>query len=76
MFKLFFLYPLIILVCVWLASDVEIGASVYKFEDNYISLQFPKKSIRSAGSDPWIDFYWNAASARKDIVDIKETITN
>lgn len=74
MFKLFYVYPFIAFVIFWLTSDVEIGASVYKFEDNYLSLQFPKASLREAGTEPWVDFYWNADSSKEEIKDIKDAI--
>ena len=62
------------LVSFWLASDIEIGASVYAFEDNHFSLQFPQESLREKGTDPWVDFYWNASSSREEIEDIKDSI--
>ncbi|MDA7746827.1 hypothetical protein N8878_05790 [Psychromonas sp.] len=74
MFKLL-LYAFFGFVCFWLASDVEIGASVYKFEDNHLSLEFPKASFRDFGEAPWVDFYWNASSSKKEIVDMKKAIT-
>lgn len=76
MFKLFFVYPLIAFICVWLASDVIVGASVYAFEDNHLSLEFPKESLREAGTDPWFEFYWNASSSRNEIIDIKDAVTH
>lgn len=71
MFKLIFVYPFILFVCFWLASDVVVEASIYKFEDNQISMQFPKASFREEGSEPWIDIYWNAGSPGNEIIDIK-----
>jgi len=76
MFKLFYFYPFIAFVCFWLASDVEIGASVYEFEDNHISIEFPKASFREKDEKPWVDLYWNAASSREEIIEIKETVIN
>ena len=66
MFKLFFIYPLVALVIFWLVSDVDIEASVYSMQDNYISIEFPKESFRSAEDpNPWFRFYWNADSGRE-----------
>lgn len=75
MFKLFFVYPLIILIICWLASDVKIGASVYSFQDNHISIEFPKEKLRSAENpDPWYSFYWNGESARDDLKKINDAV--
>lgn len=60
----------------WLASDIEIGASVHGFEDNHFSLQFPQESLREKGTEPWVDFYWNASSSREEIVDMKDAVVN
>ena len=77
MFKLFFVYPIIILIGLWLASDVEIGASVYAFEDNHISIEFPKEALRSDDNpDPWYSFYWNMESARDGLNDIKDAVVD
>ena len=77
MFKLFFVYPFILAIVIWLASDVEIGASVYAFEDNHLSIEFPKKSLRSEENpDPWYSFYWNAESARDDLNRINDAVVN
>lgn len=76
MFKLFFIYPVILLIVVWLASDVEVGASPYAIDDNHISIEFPKQSFRSEENpDPWFSFYWNAESARDDLQDISDAVT-
>lgn len=75
MFKLFFIYPVVILIILWLASDVEVGASVYAFDDNHISIEFPKKTLRSAENpDPWYSFYWNAESARDELQQINDAV--
>lgn len=75
MFKLFFVYPFIAFVLFWLASDVEVGASVYSFDDNYLSIEFPKKSLRSADDpDPWYTFYWNANEARDNLKAINDAV--
>ncbi|MCP4321129.1 MAG: hypothetical protein GY951_17770 [Psychromonas sp.] len=75
MFKLFFIYPVVLFIVVWLASDVEIGASVYAFDDNHISIEFPKKKFRSEENpDPWYSFYWNAESARDDLQKINDAV--
>lgn len=75
MFKLFFVYPLLALILFWLASDVEIGASLYSFEDNYISIEFPKQTLRSEDElEPWYTFYWNAESAQDELQKIKEVV--
>lgn len=76
MFKLFYVYPFVAFVCFWLASDVEVGASVYAFEDNHLSIEFPKASFREAGSDPWVEFYWNASSSRDELTDMKDAVVN
>jgi len=75
MFKLFFVYPLVALIVFWLVSDVDIGASVYSIDDNYISIEFPKEKFRSAeNSQPWFTFYWNAESARDGLKAINDTV--
>lgn len=75
MFKLLFIYPLVILIVLWLASDVEIGASVYSFDDNHISIEFPKAVLRSEENpDPWYSFYWNAESARDELRSINDAV--
>ena len=60
MFKLFVLYPFILLVCFWLASDVELKTSLSELEESSLFIHFPKESLRSEGAEPWIDFYWDA----------------
>ncbi|MCW8996140.1 MAG: hypothetical protein OQK77_10045 [Psychromonas sp.] len=75
MFKLLFIYPFVAFVLFWLASDVNIGASLYSFDDNYISIEFPKAKFRSEeNSEPWFSFYWNAESARDELNEIKEAV--
>jgi len=75
MFKLFFIYPVVALILFWLASDVKIGASVYAFKDNHISIEFPKKQFRSEENpDPWYSFYWNAESARDGLNVINDAV--
>jgi len=75
MFKLFFVYPLIALIVFWLASDVDIAASVYSLDDNHISIEFPKEKIRSADNpQPWFTFYWNAESARDGLKAINDAV--
>ena len=60
MFKLFFVYPLVAFIIFWLASDVQVGASVYTFKDNYLALEFPKKQFRPDDHPkPYYSFYWN-----------------
>ncbi|MEH6454519.1 MAG: hypothetical protein V7782_15935 [Psychromonas sp.] len=77
MFKLLFLYPAIALIVFWLASDVDVNASLYAFDDNHISIEFPKQSLRSSENpDPWYSFYWNADSARDGLNQIKDTVVN
>ncbi|MBB1273143.1 MULTISPECIES: hypothetical protein [Psychromonas] len=58
MFKLFFGYPFVFLVCFWLASDVEITTSLKAFKHSHFSIQFPKASLRAEQSEPWFEFYW------------------
>lgn len=66
MFKLFFIYPLVLLLVFWLLSDVDIEASVYSMQDNSIAIEFPKQSLRSVeDQNPWWRFYWNADSGYK-----------
>jgi len=75
MFKLFFTYPVVLLIVAWLASDVEIGASLYAFNDNHISIEFPKATFRSEENpEPWYSFYWNAESARDDLNKINDAV--
>lgn len=75
MFKLFFIYPVVAFILFWLASDVKIGASVYNFKDNHISIEFPKKQFRSEENpDPWYSFYWNAESARDELRVINDAV--
>ena len=75
MFKLFFVYPIVLLIVVWLASDTKIGASVYSFDGNHLSLEFPKASLRSEENpDPWFSFYWNAESARDELKVINDAV--
>jgi hypothetical protein len=75
MFKLFFVYPVIALIIFWLASDTDVGASVYSLHDNYIKIEFPKESLRSADNpDPWYSFYWNADSARETLNKINDAV--
>ncbi|PKF60542.1 hypothetical protein CW745_14480 [Psychromonas sp. psych-6C06] len=75
MFKLFFIYPLVLFIVFWLASDVKVGASVYSFEDNHISIEFPKATFRSEENpEPWYSFYWNAESARDELKEINDAV--
>lgn len=75
MFKLFFIYPIVLFIVLWLASDVEIGASVYSFNDNHIAIEFPKASLRAEENpDPWFSFYWNAESARDELQKINDAV--
>ncbi len=75
MFKLFFVYPFILFIIVWLASDTKIGASVYSFDDNHISIEFPKAKFRSEENpEPWYSFYWNAESARDELQQINDAV--
>ena len=77
MFKLFFVYPFILFVVLWLASDVEVGASVYSFKDNHISIEFPKATLRSEENpEPWYTFYWNGESARNELKSINDAVVN
>jgi hypothetical protein len=77
MFKLFFVYPMVLLIGLWLLSDVDVGASIYVFDENYISLEFPKKSFLSEENpDYWYSFYWNAESARDELQKINDAVVN
>jgi len=76
MFKLFFVYPVVLLIVIWLASDVDVGASLYAFEDNHLSIEFPKANFRSEENpNPWFSFYWNAESARDGLKEINDAVT-
>ena len=75
MFKLFFIYPVVALILFWLASDVDLGTSVYSFDDNYISIEFPKEKFRSEENpEAWYTFYWNMESARAGLNEIKDAV--
>ncbi len=64
MFKMFYIYPIALLVIFCLASDINISASIYSLKDNHISIEFPKASLRSSKNpDPWYSFSWNMKSA-------------
>ena len=77
MFKLFFIYPVVLLILLWIASDVQVGASVYSFEDNFIEIEFPKEKFRSEdNSDPWYSFSWNGESARDEFREISDAVVN
>lgn len=77
MFKLFFVYPVLALSAFWLASDVDISASVYSIGDNHISIEFPKEKFRSAENlQPWFTFYWNAESAREGLKAINDAVVD
>lgn len=77
MFKLFFVYPLVALIVFWLASDIDIAASVYSIDDNYISIEFPKEKFRAAENpQPWFTFYWNAESARDGLKVINDAVVD
>lgn len=70
MFKLIFVYPFILMVCIWLTSDVVISSSIYNTEDNHLSLQFPKASFRGEGTEPWFEFNWNTPSSSNELIDL------
>ena len=75
MFKFIFIYSIVLLTLFWLASDVKVEASLYKFEDNYIEIDFPSAWFRTQeNSAPWFSFTWNAASARDELQDINDAI--
>lgn len=75
MFKLFVIYPFVLFIVLWLTSDVKVGASLYSFNDNHISLEFPKASFRSEENpDPWFSFYWNGESARDELQQINDAV--
>ena len=76
MFKIPYFYVFIALLCFWFGSDIDIGASPYKFEDNHFSLEFPKETFREKGEAPWVDFYWNASSSEEELIEIKESVVN
>lgn len=62
MFKLFFVYPFMILACFWLVSDIEINTSLQKLKESSFSIEFPKASLRPEHSQPWFGLYWKAAN--------------
>jgi lipopolysaccharide biosynthesis protein len=69
------MYPVIALIAIWLASDTKVGASLFSLNDNYIKLEFPRESWRSADNpDPWYSFYWNADSARDELKKINDAV--
>jgi len=75
MFKLFFIYPIVLLTMLWLASDVQVGASLLSFSDNHIAIEFPKMAFRSEDNlEPWYSFYWNAESARDKLDMINDAV--
>lgn len=77
MFKLFFVYPVVIFIVFWLASDVKFGASIYTFKDNYLSLEFPKKQFRPDDHpQPYYSFYWNAISTEMRLEKIKDAVVD
>jgi hypothetical protein len=77
MFKLFFIYPCVAFIILWLSSDIDVGGSVYSFDDNYISIEFPKKQFRSADNlEPWYSFYWNATAAQEGLNKINDAVVN
>lgn len=77
MFKLFIVYPIVALICFWLASDVEVKGSLLSFSDNHISIEFPKKQFRpDYDLEPWYSFYWNAESARDELKKINDAVVN
>lgn len=77
MFRSLFVYSLIALTLFWIASDVKVGASLYSFEDNYLSIEFPKKQFRSEDSpEPWCTIYWNAESTRDELEAINDAVVN
>ena len=65
MFKLFFIYPAVVLICIWLASDVTVHGSINKLQENSFSLQLPKANLRAENSQPWFEFYWPAEQEDK-----------
>tara|TARA_R110001583_G_scaffold99273_1_gene244570 strand:+ start:14856 stop:15077 length:222 start_codon:yes stop_codon:yes gene_type:complete len=70
-----FKYLFVLFIVVWLASDVKLGASVYAFNDNHISIEFPKAKLRSEENpDPWFSFYWNMESARDELQEINDAV--
>ncbi|HIP75666.1 MAG TPA: hypothetical protein EYH12_00610 [Psychromonas hadalis] len=73
MFKLFFVYPIVALILVWLASDLDISASVYSFDDNHISVVFPKAAWDIDGA-PWFTFEWNADALRDGLNDMSDEV--
>lgn len=77
MFRLLFVYPLVLLVVLWLSSDVHISFSVHALKDNHISIEFPKASLRSSDDpNPWYSFYWNMNSTRGQLNNIKDSVVN
>lgn len=77
MFKLFFVYPIVLLILFLIASDMKVGASVYAFDENHISIEFPMAALRSdENSEPWYSFYWNAESARDELQQINDAVVN
>jgi len=75
MWKVFFIYPIVLFTMVWLTSDVDIGTSLNSIDDNYLAIEFPKTRFRSEeNSAPWYSFYWNVESAQNDLQKINDEI--
>lgn len=63
MFKMFFVYPAVLIVIFCLASDIHISTSIHHLKDNHISIEFPIASLRSSKNpNPWYRFSWNMKS--------------
>lgn len=69
MFKVLFVYPLVAFILLWICSDTKIGASLYKFEDNYVEIRFP----RAEWSDEYmLELVWNAQEIHEDVREINQ----
>ena len=75
MFKLLFVYPIIALILVLIASDIELSASVYAFEDNHIAITFPKPDWQ-INDEPWFEFQWNAETLGESLNDLTDDVVD
>jgi len=75
MWKVFFIYPIVLFTMIWLASDVDIGASLRSLDDNYLAIEFPKESLRPANTpEPWYRFYWNVEYMQDELQQINDAV--
>lgn len=69
MFKVLIVYPLVAFILLWICSDTKINASLYKFEDNYVEIHFP----RAEWSDEYLfEWVWNAQEIHQDVKELNQ----